>query len=306
MRARRTHSGPSLRTLLFSATAIFGMAMTAHADTKVKVVTSIKPVHSLVASVMAGVGEPSVIVEGAGSPHGYALKPSQATALQNADLVFWVGHELESFLEGPIKTIGEKARIVELMDTHDLVKLKLREGGAFEAHAHDHDDDHDDHDDHAKHDDHGEHEIDLHVWLDPLNAKAMVHEIEEALVAADPGNAAKYKANAEATEARLSALVADMKKTVAPAKDRGFIVFHDAYQYFEKRFDLPASGTITVNPEVAPGAARIAEIKKKVRKLRATCVFSEPQFEPKLVKVCLLYTSPSPRDRQKSRMPSSA
>lgn len=299
------------KSLLLASTILAASSMAARAD--VNVVASIKPVHSLVAAVMQGVGTPGLIVEGAGSPHTYALKPSQAQMLEKADLVFWVGHELEAFLEKPLETISANAKSVELIDAHDLVKLDFREGGAFEKHGHDdhdehaHETDHDDHDDHedsaeAKHDDDhnheeaaeaehdhdGEHhhdhgEFDAHVWLDPVNAKAMVHEIEEALVEADPENAGKYEANAEALMKELDALVAEVSAELEPEKDKGFIVFHDAYQYFENRFGVTAAGSITVSPEVMPGAERVSEIRAKVQELGAACVFAEPQFEPKLV-----------------------
>ena len=302
-----------IKSLLLATTLLAYTTVSASAE--VNVVASIKPVHSLVAAVMEGVGEPGLIIEGAGSPHNYALKPSQAQMLEQADLVFWIGHELEAFLEKPLETVGANARSVELIDAHDLIKLDFREGGAFEKHGHDDHDDHgkaaaaghDDHDDHghektaeAGHDDHDhdhDHEkataagheghdhgaFDAHVWLDPLNAKAMVHEIEEALIAADPDNAAKYEANAEAVSSKLDALIAVVGAELEPVKDKGFIVFHDAYQYFEKRFGVTASGSITVSPEVLPGAERISEIRARVQELGAACVFAEPQFEPKLI-----------------------
>lgn len=317
---------------LFLASTILTASLTA-AKADVNVVASIKPVHSLVAAVMQGVGEPSLIVEGAGSPHNYSLKPSQAETLEKADVVFWIGRDLEAFLEKPLETIAANAKTVALIDAHDLTKLKFREGGAFDAHGHEeeghdnhddhgHDDhghkehkkdkDHDDHghDDHghekkaeAGHDDHGhddhghkkektgheghdhaEHgEFDPHIWLDPINAKALVHEIEEVLSKADPKNAEKYEANAEAVEAKMDALVSELSAELKSVHGKGFIVFHDAYQYFEKRFDITAAGSITISPEISPGVERISEIKKKVQELGATCVFAEPQFEPKLV-----------------------
>ncbi len=298
-----------IKTLLLASSLLAGSALAAHAD--VKVVASMKPVHSLVAAVMEGVGTPDIIIDGAGSPHTYALKPSQAQMLEQADIVFWVGHELEAFLEKPLETVGANAKSVELIDAHDLVKLGFREGGAFEKHMHGEEEGHDDHANEAGHDhdheetaeaghdhdhdhkktaeaghDHEGHDhgaFDAHVWLDPMNAKAMVHEIEEALVAADPDNAAKYEANAEATMAKLDALIAEISAELEPVKDKGFIVFHDAYQYFEKRFGVTASGSITVSPEVMPGAERVTEIRARVQELGATCVFAEPQFEPKLV-----------------------
>ena len=302
-----------LRTAILATTMLSAGISLAKAD--VQVVASIKPVHSLVSAVMEGVAKPSILVEGAGSPHTYALKPSQAKQLQNADIVFWMSHDLEAFLEKSIESIATKAVSVPLMDSHGLTKLNFREGGDFDAHAHDEHDDHDEHghDEHDehKHDEHGhnehdehkhgehghdehdehkrdehghdEHGFDPHVWLDPANAKAMVHEIEEALVKADPANAAAYEANAEAMMSKLDSLIAEIDAELAPVKGRGYIVFHDAYQYFEKRFGVSAVGSITVSPEVLPGAERISELQKKVRNLNATCVFSEPQFKPKLV-----------------------
>ena len=285
----------SLARSLFLTTAMIASS-TAGAYAQVNVVASIKPVHSLVAAVMSGVGEPGLIVEGSASPHTYSLKPSQARMLESADVVFWVGHELEAFLEKPLETVGANAKSVELIDAHDLVKLGLREGGAFEKHDHgdeaDADHDHEneaeaghDHDTAAEadHDDHDHGAFDAHVWLDPENAKAMVHEIEEALAAADPANAAKYEANAKAEEARLDALIAETTAELAPVRGKGYVVFHDAYHYFENRFGISPAGSITVSPEIIPGAERVAEIQAKVRELGATCVFAEPQFEPKLV-----------------------
>lgn len=276
------------RILVFAA-AIVGMPLAAAAAPNV--IASIKPIHSLVAGVMAGVGEPTVIVDGATSPHSYALKPSQAAAIEQADVVFWVGPELESFLEKPIETLGANATVVELADAPGMTLLPLREGGTFEPHMHDHehaDENHEDHhDDMADADDDHDHhgEADMHVWLDPLNAKAMVGEIALTLEEVDPANAAAYAANAAALTARLDTQVTDVGTMLAPVKGQGFVVFHDAYHYFENRFGLAAVGSITVSPDVVPGAERIAEIQAKVQELNVACVFAEPQFEPKLISV---------------------
>ena len=275
----------AVKSALLASTFLFTSSAVATAD--VKVVASIKPVHSLVASVMQGVSEPSLLVEGAGSPHTYSLKPSQAKELQAADIVFWMSHDLEAFLENSIESIAKNAKAVSLMDSHGLMKLNFREGGAFDAHDHGHDDHGDDkHDDHGhdKHDDHGHDEVDPHVWLDPQNAKSLVHEIEEHLAEIDPSNAAKYEANAKAVMKKLDALTEEIEADLKPIRERGYVVFHDAYQYFEKRFGVSAVGSITVSPEVLPGAERVSELRDKVKSLNASCVFSEPQFEPKLVK----------------------
>ncbi|MGR9171857.1 zinc ABC transporter substrate-binding protein [Rhizobium sp. KDH_Rht_773_N] len=255
------------------------------------VVTSIKPVHSLVSAIMQGVGKPELIVDGAASPHTYNLKPSNARALEEAKVVFWVGPGLEAFLEKPLESLGSDAIVARLDNAPGLVKLPFREGGAFEAHddgdEHDHGhaaDDHG-HDDHDDHDDH--HGFDTHLWLDPMNAKAMAAEITTTLVAADPANALTYEANAKALDEKLDALDEEIAATVSPVKDKPFIVFHDAYQYFEHRYHIRVAGSITVSPETIPGAERVSEIHRKVGDLGATCVFAEPQFEPRLVDVVI-------------------
>jgi zinc transport system substrate-binding protein len=279
--------------LLASAFALAAGAAQAEAP---DVVVSIKPIHSLVASIMQGVGEPALIVEGAASPHTYSMKPSNAAALQNASVVFWVGHGLEAFLEKPLESLGTGAKIVELDDAPGLEKLKFREGGAFEPHddgdeheaasADAHDGSHE-----AEVHHHDEGEFDMHLWLDPQNAKAMAADIEKTLAEVDPANAAAYKANLDKLNVRLDTLDKTIAETVAPIKDRPFIVFHDAYQYFEKRYGVKVAGSITVSPETMPGAERISQIHKKIQELGATCVFAEPQFEPKLVNVVLEGTS---------------
>jgi zinc transport system substrate-binding protein len=240
------------------------------------VVVSIKPIHSLVAAIMHGIGEPDVVIDGAASPHTYQMKPSDAARLQSADVIFWVGPEMEKFLEHPLETLGSKARIVELDNAEGLIKLPTRESGMFEPHA---DEDAHDHD--------GGEEIDMHLWLHTGNAKAMASLIAQTLEAADPANAMAYRGNLARLDTKLDALAADIAATVAPVKDKPFVVFHDAYQYFEKEFGVNGVGSITVTPENMPGAARIAEIHDKVKTLKSACVFAEPQFEPKLIKIVL-------------------
>ncbi|MFB2551699.1 zinc ABC transporter substrate-binding protein ZnuA [Ensifer soli] len=272
------------------------------------VVVSIKPIHSVVASIMQGVGEPALIVDGGASPHTYTMKPSNAAALQKADVIFWLGPSLEAFLTKPLAALGGKATEVALSEAPALTKLPFREGGAFEAHDHghegdhDHDAHHDGHDHNAAeggehahaHDEDGEEEhegFDMHLWLDPKNAAVLAAKVAETLETADPANAARYHANLDRFTTRLETLDTEIRETIAPVKDKPFIVFHDAYQYFEKHFGVRVAGSITVSPETMPGAERISEIHAKVKTLGATCVFAEPQFEPKLVKVVTEGTS---------------
>ena len=269
-----------MKSLTITATLLSTITFIAQAE--INVVASVKPVHSLVSAVMEGIGVPDLIVKGAASPHTYALKPSQAEQIEKADLVFWMGHSLETFLEKPLEALGTKAMVVELMDSEGLKKLKMREGGGFDEHDHN---EHDEHDEHSKesHDEHGHGEFDVHVWLDPENAKVMANEIMEALKKVDPGNAKKYETNTKKIVEKLNQLVAEISAELSSVKGKGFIVFHDAYQYFEERFGLKAVGSITVSPEVVPGVKRIKELKTKIKELNALCVFSEPQFKPKLV-----------------------
>lgn len=237
------------------------------------VVASIKPVNSLVAAVMQGVGTPHLIVRGAGSPHTYSMKPTDARALQQAQVVFWIGPGLEAFLARPLATLARDATVVSLADAPGLVKLPARDGGGHGG------------EDDTHHGGHGV--INMHLWLDPMNAKAMVHRIALALAAVDPANAARYQRNADAEAANLDALTAELATRLAPVQHVPFVVFHDAFQYFEHRFGLNDVGSITASPAAIPGAKRVAAVRDRVRELDAVCVFSEPEFEPRLVRAVI-------------------
>ena len=307
---------------------------------EIKVVASIKPIHSLATYLMEGVAKPKLIVDGYASPHGFALKPSHAKMLQEADLIFWVGEDLESFLEKPLNTIAKKAENIELMEIKGLNKLKFRERNIFDGHDdhdhghkedkhkeddhddHDHkkkdghkEDDHDDHDhkkkdghneddhdhghkkkdDHDDHDDHGhkkkddhdDHEghhhgeHDPHIWLDPINAKVILNEMVEHLIENDPNNASTYKSNLNKALKDLDKLTMDVMTELN--KSTPSIVFHDAYQYFEERFNVKVLGAFTVNTDVMPGAEQLAEIREIIEHDKITCIFSEPQFNPDII-----------------------
>ena len=240
---------------------------------EIKVVTTIKPLHSLIANVMDGVGEPSLIIEGSTSPHSFTLKPSHAKLLEEADLIFWIGEGIETFMERPLESIVKNAEVVEFMEVESIEKLKFREESIYG--------DHDDHDDHAGHEGHNHGEFDAHIWLDPSNAKEMVHEIAHELGDLDPANKDKYEANAEATIIALDQLIKDVSKDIN--KDAKFVVFHDAYQYFEERFGVRAAGALTLNTDVLPGAKQIDEIQDVIKDRGINCIFSEPQFNPKII-----------------------
>ena len=244
-----------------------------------RVATDIAPVQSIAARVMAGVGEPGLILPPGASPHGYALRPSEARLLQDADLVVWIGPTLTPWLADPIATLAPEATLVTLATVPGVETLPIRAGGPFEAHEHDHDDEHD----HEAHDRIPPEAIDGHLWLDPDNAVAMARAIAAVLGEADPANAAAYGANAEAFAAETEARAAAIEARVAPLRGRPFIVFHDGYQYFEHRFDLPAAGSIALHDGDAPGTARIAAIRERVIADGVVCAFAEPEFPPALL-----------------------
>lgn len=277
---------------LFALAALLLATSSAFAEVP-KVVATIKPIHSLVATVMGDLGQPTLIVRGAASPHTYSLKPSEAGAIEAADIVFWTGHGMEVFLEDSLDTLAPNATKIELSEAPGIELLPVREGGMFETHGHegeehDHAADETGHD-HEGHDDHSE--MDMHVFLDPVNARAMLAEIAATLSAADPDNAAAYAANADAGIAALDQLTSDLTTKLAPVKDQPIVVFHDAFQYFERRFGLSIAGSVTVSPENMPGADRIADIREKLKALSTACVFAEPQFDPRIVDVLVEGTS---------------
>ncbi|MEE4254139.1 MAG: zinc ABC transporter substrate-binding protein [Desulfuromusa sp.] len=244
-----------------------------------QVVVSVKPLHSLVSGVMQGVGTPDLVVKSGGSPHGYVLRPSEAQLLSKAQLVVWVGHELESFLDKPLATLGHNAMQLELSEKLKPFLLYARKGGDWESHAHKHEDEHLDN----GHDDHQYSKPDLHLWLDPAMAKRIVTLTAEALTELDPMRQNQYQANAKQMIERLDQLDRHLKKKLETVKGVPYIVFHAAYQYFEAAYGLNAVGSITLDPGRTPGAKKISEIHHKIKELNARCVFSEPQFESRLV-----------------------
>lgn len=260
--------------------AILSMAALPAAAEAPKVVASIQPIHSLVASVMKGVAEPGLVVSGAQSEHTYALKPSDARAIQAARVVVLVDENYETFLAKPLKNRKDSLDVIALADLPGAHVLPTRKGGLWEE-----DDDHDDHKGGKDHDHHGHHHgaVDGHVWLDPDNARLLVTAVADRLAEIDPANSAAYQANAKDTIARLQTLDAQMKERLATVADRPFVVFHDAYQYVEKRYGLAAAGSITVDPDRPPSAKRLAALRDRLRAAGAACVFREPQFPAPIV-----------------------
>jgi zinc transport system substrate-binding protein len=246
-----------------------------------RVVASIFPVQALVAEIMDGVAEPALLIRPGSTPHGYQMRPSDSAALNDADLIVWVGPSLETFLVRPLAALGDEARIVELLDAAGVTLLEARQGGVWgSGHAiggHDHDRDHG--------------SIDPHIWLSPANARAMADAVAVALAEIDPDNAASYAANAKATGARLSELEEELRQVLGPVRDRPFVVAHDAYQYLEHAFGLTAVGAITISPDRQPGARRLVELRETLLERGVVCILTEPQLPSGLADVLVEGTS---------------
>ncbi len=250
----------------------------AQATAAPKVVASVAPVHSLVAGVMDGVGEPALLVPAGASPHTFTMRPSDAKRIDEADIVFWVGEGLESFLVKPLSALGN-GRAVALMEASDLKLLPYRDRNGDHDHDHDHDHAHEHGHDHGH--EHASH--DSHVWLDPENARRIVRHIAVALTASDGPHGDVYAQNAKRLLDRIDALDADLRSRLKPVREAPFIVFHDAYQYLEQAYGLKSAGSVTVSAEQPPGARRLREIRARIAESGARCVFAEPQFNASLI-----------------------
>ena len=285
----------TMKKIHLISTLIGLLAFSTLAKAELKVVTSIKPIHSLASYIMDGVGSPGLIVDGYNSPHSFQLKPSHAKMLEQADIIFWIGEDLENFLEKPLDTIAKKAEKIELLEIKNIKKLKFRERNIFEEHEghDDHGDDakkeeHDDHghdakkEEHDDHDDHRHGEYDPHIWLDPIDAKVILNEITEHLIENDSKNAATYKSNLAKAKSEIDKLIIDV--ITETNTDLSYVVFHDAYQYYENRFNVNILGAMTVNPDVMPGAEQIHEIHEVIEHDNVSCILSEPQFNPDIIK----------------------
>ena len=236
-----------------------------------EVVVSLAPVQSLVAAVMGGSGEPGLLLPGTVSPHATALRPSQLRMLASAELVFWIGPGLETVLARTL-TAPDAPENVALIGSPGLTLLPLRGGGLMSG------------DDHGHQNRLDPAHTDPHVWLDPVNAGVMVERIVQVLSARYPERAALYRDNAVRVQVRLRMLQADLARRLGPVTDTPYVVFHDAFQYFERRFGLHPVASVVPDPERQPGARRVAEIRDALRQRGVVCIFSEPQFRPALLR----------------------
>ena len=284
----------------FQKSIIFGLSIlfssfSAHADvsTDIKVVTTIKPLHSLISRIMETRGEPQLIIEGTNNPHTFVFKPSHAKMIEEADIVFWIGEDLEAFMEKPLNSLAKDTKKIGFMDSESIEKIEFREKNIFDDHD-GHEDEHEGHedDDHGHKDDdhdddhkdahaHAHGEFDPHIWLDPENAKEMVKIIRDELIKIDPDGQRQYSVNTAGATLELDNLINSVEKELS--KDISYIVFHDAYQYFENRFGVIPAGALTLNPDVLPGAKQIADIQDVINDKGIKCIFSEPQYNPKII-----------------------
>ena len=254
----------------FLALQVLAFGVTGTALAAPKVVATVPPIHSLIAGVMEGIGEPVLLLPGGASPHTHALRPSQARLLNDADVVFWVGAALETFLKAPLAAYSQASDIVTLSSAPGVETLQIRKAGAIDN-AGTGGDDHDQ-------------SLDPHIWLSVANGAAIVDAAVNAISVRDPDNGTAYAANGAVLHARLNRLADELTAQLAPVRDRPYVVFHDAYQYLEREHDLNIVGSITVDPEQRPGARRLAGLRNRIADLQGACVFSEPQFPPDLVR----------------------
>jgi zinc transport system substrate-binding protein len=265
--------------------SLLGLAIPAWADTP-KVLVTIKPIYSLVAGLMQGIGEPELLMSGAQSPHTFTLRPSHINKLAAAELIVWIGEDFETFLPRTLASLTPQTRVLGLLGSHGIARLSLRHGGVWE-HRHEHTA--------SSHSEPGARAgkataSDPHIWLSPHNAREIVTLVKQALIALDPANTSLYQDNAREMKTRLNEMDQRLLARLTPVQWVPFIVFHDAYQYFERHYRLNAIGSITLSPDRMPGARRLHDIRAKLEALEAQCIFSEPQFEPKLIKTIVAGT----------------
>ena len=257
------------------------------AETK-GIITTIQPINALVSAVIGNTGKTISIIPAEQSPHDFKLKPSDVKVLQDGNLIFYVSNHLESSVIKVFKNLPKNIKIINLMEEANIDHLAIRDNEAWERHDHHGHDDHDDHDKHGKKDDdHANHEKedDVHIWLSPNNAIKIVKKVNKELNLYFPENSKIYDENASKFINKIKNLKEELVKELAPIKDKPFIVFHDAYQYFEKTFELNAVGSVALEGDIASSPKQISFIKEKIKESNASCVFQEPQFDTKLVKI---------------------
>lgn len=267
------------------------LACSAVAQADIRVLTSIKPLQLIAAAVQDGVGTPDVLLPASASAHHYALRPSDVRRIREAELFYWIGPDLETFLPPVLK-----GRSGATLAVQQLPGLTLRHFG--DAPASEEAGEHDEHDEHghdahehetaAAHDedehdhDHRPGSLDAHLWLLPANARVIAERMASDFAAADPANAARYQANSAAFAQRLEALDGRLSERFEGLRDKPFFVFHEAYDYFEAAYGLRHAGVFSAGGEAQPGARHVAAMRERLQQAGPSCVFSEPPARPRL------------------------
>lgn len=247
-----------------------------------RVLTDIGPVESLTAMVMEGLGTPDRLLPAGASPHGMALRPSQARSLSEADLIFWIGPALTPQLGDAMDTLADGSRSLSLADLPGAHLLPVRNTGLF-AEDYDHD--------HA--DDHGDARHDPHLWLSPDNARLWLDAMAEALAEADRENAETYRANARHGAEAIAAAETDARAVLAPVAGRPLASAHDAFQYFEEHFGLSVVGAISDAEANAPGPDQLAALRDGLENTRPACLLIEDGNDPRLLNAVDLAGAPT-------------
>ncbi|WP_429072604.1 zinc ABC transporter substrate-binding protein ZnuA [Aeromonas veronii] len=248
----------------------------------IEVLTTIKPLGFIAAAITDGVSEPKVLLPTGASPHDFSLRPSDIRSINSADLVVWVGPELEGFMAKPL---ANHPHALALTQVEGMPLFNYATQDSHDSH------DHDDHD-HAAHE-HGDHDegheghhhegVDPHIWLGPTQAKVIAKAIASELGKLDPANQARYDANLAAFDTKVDAkdkVIAGQMKAV---NEKGYFVFHEAYGYWERHYGMSSKGHFTVSPERRPGAKTLVDIRKALEEKQASCIYAEPQFSPAVI-----------------------
>ncbi len=238
-----------------------------------KIVVTIKPVHSLVAAVTRGITEPLLLLDGVGSPHTVQLKPSGIRAMRDSDLIFWVGEGIEGFMGKATGMLGNSVTLVKLYDEPDITLRSSRINAATHGFEQD------------NHLSQNPEQIDGHLWLDPHNAIELLGSFARRLAEIDPENRDLYAKNAKDYQQQLMRLSDAVTQQLSAVKTVPFVVFHDSFQYFEKRYGLSGVGVVARQPEVQPGARGLQHTLDTIKEEKVRCLFSEPQFPARSVRM---------------------
>ena len=249
---------------------INGFILDANAD----IISSVKPIAFIAQAVSDGVTNTDILLPDGASPHTYSLKPSDLAKIKTAELIIWVGEDLETFMPTVLKSI-DKNKQIELMDIptiKSLLRTSTNNHDQQETHSHNNDSDHDHHG-----------EYDEHIWLSPKIAKEIAQAVHDKLITIYPDKKDIIDENLNEFTVKLAETEQNIAKKLINVQNSGYFVFHDAYGYFESQFGLKNLGSFTINPAVQPGVQTVYAIKRELKEHQAVCIFREPQFSPAVI-----------------------